>query len=1020
MSSSTYLSSVSCNSPTAPASSSLCATRLQEQAPVSLVFVAATVPDAAILVAGVTPGTEVHWLDPNRDAITQISQVLQTQKNITSLHIVSHGAPSRLEFGSSCLTGQNLSAYASHLQTWGTALTPHASLLLYGCEVAAGAEGEAFVQRLSQLTGVAVAASVDRTGNADLGGSWELAMQTGSVDPTLAFTPETQQRYAGVLVQFTPATPVGVGTGPFSVALGDFNGDGRLDLATANQSSNNVSIRLGDGAGGFTGTTNIAVGTNPNSVALGDFNADGRLDFAATNANSNNVSIRLGDGVGGFTGTTNIAVGTNPTNVALGDFNGDGRLDFAATNVVSNNVSIRLGDGAGGFTGTTNIAVGTNPNSVALGDFNADGRLDLAVVNLSSANVSIRLGDGAGSFTGTSNIAVGTSPASVALGDVNGDGRLDLATTSLGSRTVFIRLGDGAGNFTGTTNIAVGLNPYSVAFGDFNGDGRLDLATANEGSSNVSIRLGDGAGGFTGTTNIAVGMSPFSVALGDVNGDGRLDLATANVGSANASILLNTPITVSLSVSSATGTEAGTTAITVTATAAAAATGNQTVSLGVTGTGITSSDFLLNNSTLTIANGQTTGTATFTILDDTEVEPTETATLTISNPSNGIVLGATTSQTISITDNDVAVTPTPTPAPTPTPTPTPTPVPTSNTPSTLISNAIDVFSLSGGSGSKQLQFSLTERSAQSLNEVGVYLVDDDQGRIGNIAPGQTGYAQAALSRSQVVFSTLGDRTSTSGFNFSRVSSFTSGDRFQFFLVQNGSIDSARAGQGGSLLFSSTSTTTFDPIRVGSSNNGVFTVQFEDGGANGDNDFNDLVLNVQLTNTAVTKGANLQNQPQTELIDLRGQTTASSASFTVSSEARYNNTIGFYTVNNVQGQVTDPTSGATLSPGDAGYAQAALRLRVATLDRNGSAPINLPGGRILAPFLISNSTVDNFLAVNPTNQSRVDTVAYFAYLGANPDRQDHIRLLGDNTFGFEDLAGGGDKDFNDIVAQVRIA
>jgi predicted extracellular nuclease len=349
---------------------------------------------------------------------------------------------------------------------------------------------------------------------------------------------------------------------------------------------------------------------------------------------------------------------------------------------------------------------------------------------------------------------------------------------------------------------------------------------------------------------------------------------------------------------------------------------------------------------------------------------------------------------------------------------TPTTPPTGT--ATLVTNANEVLTINGGTGAKQLQFTVTGREAGLVNEVGVFLVDDDQGRINGIAPGQAGYAQAALARGQVVFSALSENSFPS-LNFPRNLTFQSGNRFQFFLVQNGSIDSARAGQGGNLLFSSTAgTTVFDPIQVGSASNGVVTVRFEDGGADGDRDFNDLVLNVQVTTTAATKGAGLQNQPQTELIDLRGQTTASTASFTVNSEARYNNTIGLYTVNNAQGQVTDPTSGATLSPGDAGYAQAAMRLRVATLDRNGSAPVNLSGGRIYAPFLIANSTVDNFLATNPMNQSRVDTVAYFAYLGANPDRQDHIRLLGDNVFGFEDLLGGGDKDFNDIVAQVRIA
>lgn len=115
---------------------------------------------------------------------------------------------------------------------------------------------------------------------------------------------------------------------------------------------------------------------------------------------------------------------------------------------------------------------------------------------------------------------------------------------------------------------------------------------------------------------------------------------------------------VQLSVSSNSGTEAGATAITVTATASAAVTGDQTVSLAVTGSGITAGDYSLSNTTITIPNGATTGTVTFTVVDDAEVETTETAALTISSPSAGITLGTTTSQNISITDNDVSPNPT--------------------------------------------------------------------------------------------------------------------------------------------------------------------------------------------------------------------------------------------------------------------------------------------------------------------------------------------------------------------------
>ena len=165
-------------------------------------------------------------------------------------------------------------------------------------------------------------------------------------------------------------------------------------------------IRLGDGLGGFNGATDVSVGAGPCSVAIGDFNGDGKLDLAVASNGSNTVSIRLGDGLGGFTGSTEVSVGSGPRSVALGDFNGDGKQDLAVANVFT--VSIRLGDGLGGFSGSTEIGVGGlggNPVSVAIGDFNGDGNQDFAVANSGigsqvPATVSIRLGDGLGGFGG--------------------------------------------------------------------------------------------------------------------------------------------------------------------------------------------------------------------------------------------------------------------------------------------------------------------------------------------------------------------------------------------------------------------------------------------------------------------------------------------------------------------------------------------------------------------------------------------------------------------------------------------
>src|SRR5205823_1870319 len=126
---------------------------------------------------------------------------------------------------------------------------------------------------------------------------------------------------------FAAANNFAVGTSPYSVAVGDFNSDGKPDLAVANFNSNNVSILLGAGTGSFSAATNFTVGTTPRSVALGDFNADGKVDLAVAN-DSNSVSVLLGTGTGSFNAASNFAACTNPFSVAVGDFNGDRNLDL--------------------------------------------------------------------------------------------------------------------------------------------------------------------------------------------------------------------------------------------------------------------------------------------------------------------------------------------------------------------------------------------------------------------------------------------------------------------------------------------------------------------------------------------------------------------------------------------------------------------------------------------------------------------------------------------------------------------
>ncbi|MHB8644872.1 MAG: FG-GAP repeat domain-containing protein [Thermomicrobiales bacterium] len=305
---------------------------------------------------------------------------------------------------------------------------------------------------------------------------------------------------------FAPAlgSPVVVGNAPVGIVAGDFNGDRKTDVAIVNSNDNTVSVLLGNGNGTFTPAAGspITVGNAPVALAVGDFNRDGKLDLAVVNQNSGNVSVLLGNGNGTFTPAAGspIPVG-NSVDIAVGDFNGDGKPDLAIV-TPGLGVTILLGNGSGGFSLAPGspFAVGTTPLKIAVGDFNGDGRLDLAVTDNSFNKVNVLLGSGNGTFTPApgSPITVGTSPAALAVADFNGDGNLDLAVANASSISpttlpgnVMVLLGNGNGTFTPNTGapFTVGVEPDAIAVGDFNGNGKPDLAVANFGSNNMSVLL---------------------------------------------------------------------------------------------------------------------------------------------------------------------------------------------------------------------------------------------------------------------------------------------------------------------------------------------------------------------------------------------------------------------------------------------------------------------------------------------------------------------------------------------------
>ena len=366
----------------------------------------------------------------------------------------------------------------------------------------------------------------------------------------------------------TFTAPQTFGTGPgcaVSVAVGDFNGDGKADMVVGNKAlfdGNvfNVSVLLGKGDGTFEFAVNYNAGANPVSVAVGDFDGDGRADLVTGNESYTRIfSMLLGKGDGTFGTAYSSGERWSPvSSIATGDFNGDGKLDLAAANFATfdpnsnsytnGSVVVLLGNGDGTFQVPASYSAGLYPYSVAVSDLNGDGKLDLAVASQGSTNISVFLGNGDGSFLLSGSYGTGLNPRSIAVGDLNGDGKLDVVVANYGSGlgstngSVSVLLGNGDGTFRATVNSPIASSPVSVGVGDFNGDGKSDVALANYPSKNLSVLLGNGDGTFQSPVSFSAGgqqaTSTQSLVVGDFNGDGRPDLAVADCS--GVSVLLNT------------------------------------------------------------------------------------------------------------------------------------------------------------------------------------------------------------------------------------------------------------------------------------------------------------------------------------------------------------------------------------------------------------------------------------------------------------------------------------------------
>ncbi|CAF4013722.1 unnamed protein product [Rotaria sordida] len=335
----------------------------------------------------------------------------------------------------------------------------------------------------------------------------------------------------------------GMDSSPDSLAIGDFNNDGHLDMVTTLYYGGKLGVFLGYGNGSFTplSTYSDMQFSQPRAVTVGDVNNDNQLDIIEVKRGINSISIVLGYGNGTFADPLLYSTGsdTRPRSVAAGDFNHDNCLDVTVANYGANNIGVFFGYGNGTFQNVIALSTGkaSRPNSVTIFDINNDTHLDIIVANRGIDQVGVFLGYGNRSFTQQMTFSTGTdsSPTVAIARDFDNDGRADLAISNYGTSNILIFYRYDNGTFGTLRSFTTGtsLHPEQMEVGDFNNDNQLDIIVTDSNSQYVGVFFGYNDGTFA-----SISLVPLSettsiigyVAVGDFNNDTHLDFALADYG----------------------------------------------------------------------------------------------------------------------------------------------------------------------------------------------------------------------------------------------------------------------------------------------------------------------------------------------------------------------------------------------------------------------------------------------------------------------------------------------------------
>ncbi len=349
------------------------------------------------------------------------------------------------------------------------------------------------------------------------------------------------QMLFGQTLSFDPPKIFNGGFNAHMLVTADFNNDGLTDIATANNTGDDISILLAVEADSFASEVLYTAGDGAFDIVAGDFNNDSNIDLAVTNRLDDSISVFMGVGDGTFNAAVNYVAGTWPKGIVAGLFNSDTILDLAVANDLTDNISIFIGVGDGTFIPKVDYVTGDRPHGLLMGLIDQDGELDLITINRNASSISVLRGNGDGSFQAKVDFAVLKFPEFATLGYFNGDTLLDIAVcNSFTYDSISILLGDTGTIFQTTVNYFANYIQYDVTSADFNLDSKVDLAITHDDMDSISILLGNGDGSFQSPFIMVTGNRPYGIISGDIDNDSDIDILNVNsLGGGNTYLFLN-------------------------------------------------------------------------------------------------------------------------------------------------------------------------------------------------------------------------------------------------------------------------------------------------------------------------------------------------------------------------------------------------------------------------------------------------------------------------------------------------